>query len=58
MKMKMIKHYSLLDRSILISIALFIYQERGKAPCLTHNHTLDFMDIIKINSFVMGIAGE
>lgn len=53
-KLKMVKHYSPSDVSILMSIVLSLHED--KAHCKTHNHTLDFMDVIKINSFVMGIA--
>ena len=55
-KLKMVKHYSASDVSILMSVVLSLHED--KAHCVTHNHTMDFMDVIKINSFVMGIAGE
>ena len=56
MKMKMVKHYSSFDRSILVLIVLSLHED--KAHCVTHNHTLDFMNAIKINSFVMGVVDE
>lgn len=54
--MKMVKYYSQSDRSILVSVVLSMHE--NKTHCLSHNHTLDFMNTIKTNSFVMGIAGE
>ena len=54
--MKMIKHYSLFDRSILVLIVLSLHE--NKAHYITYNHTLDFINAIKINFFVMNVVDE
>ena len=30
----------------------------SKTPCYEHNHTMDFMDRLKINSYIVGLAGR
>ena len=56
MKIKMIKHYNLFDRNILISIVLSLHE--NKTHCVTYNHTLDFINAIKINFFVMSVVDK
>ena len=57
MKLKMIKTYSQSDDSVLLFIEISLHIDK-KHPCYEHNHTQDFLDLIKINSFVMKIAGK
>ena len=55
--MKMVKSYSMSDPdNTLLSVPLSLHED--KAHCMIHNHTLDFMDSVKINGFVMAIGGE
>ena len=56
MKMKIVKQFSVKEPKVLESVVLSLHVD--KANCLTHNHTREFSDTIKINSFVMDAAGE
>ena len=57
MKIKMVKTYSQSDHSILLSISLSLHIDK-KHACWEHNHQQDYLDQVKINSFVMNIAGK
>lgn len=57
MKMKMVKRYDPSDRRTLVSVVLSLHEDKSN-PCVAHNHDLDLIDTMKINSFVMRVAGE
>lgn len=58
MKMKIIKRFDVDDvDKPLVSISLSIHTDR-KNPCSTHNHQLDFVDLVKCNSYIMNAAGQ
>ena len=54
--MKIIKYYNLSNRNILILIILFFYE--NKTYYLIYNYTLDFINAIKINLFIIDIANK
>ena len=56
-KLKMVKKFSQSDSSILITVQLSLHLDK-KSPCYQHNHERDYVDQVKINSFVMTAAGE
>ena len=53
MKLKMIKKFS---GERLTEVVLNRHQGRGKNACLEHNHQLEYIDMIKINSAVRSTA--
>ena len=57
MKLKMVKKFSQSDSSILMTVELSLHLDK-KSPCYQHNHDRDYVDQVKINSFVMHAAGE
>ena len=57
MKLKMVKKFSESDSSILMTIEVSLYLDK-KSSCYEHNHERDFVDQVKINSFIMTAAGE
>ena len=57
MKLKMVKKFSQSDSSILMTVELSLHLDK-KSPCYQHNHKRDYVDQVKINSFVMTAAGE
>lgn len=57
MKLKIMKTYSQSDHSVLLFIEISLHADK-KYPCYKYNHDQDFLDLIKINSFVMNIAGK
>ena len=57
MKLKMVKAFSQSDSSILMTVVLSLHLDK-KSPCQQHNHERDYVDQVKINSFVMTAAGE
>ena len=57
MKLKIIKKFSESDSSILITIKVSLYLDK-KSPYYEHNHERNFVDQVKINSFIITAAGE
>lgn len=57
MKLKMVKFYNQSDNSILLAVELSLHLDK-KNPCQQHNHSSDFVDLCKVNSFVMSAAGK
>ena len=53
-KLKMIKHYNSLNINILLSIILSLH--KNKINYLIYNYIINFMNVIKINSFIMNIV--
>ena len=54
MKFKIIKHYKSLKINIFLSIILFLY--KNKINYQIYNHIINFINKIKINSFVINIV--
>ena len=55
-KLKMLKQFNI-DTDLLESVSLSLHIDK-KNPCSTHNHTLDFIDTIEVNSYIMHAAGQ
>ena len=55
-KLKMIKQFSLKHPITLQSVNISLHTDKNS--CSTHNHTLDFIDTLKINSYIMNAVGE
>lgn len=53
----MVKVFSQSDISILLTVILSLHLNK-KSPCYQHDHERDFVDQVKINSFVMIASGE
>ena len=57
MKLKMMKRFNPNDTNQLESVTLLLHTEE-KDPWSIHNHSLDFADTVKINSYIMDAAGQ
>ena len=55
MKLKLSKHYTDSTGSELMTVVLSLHLDR-KNPCSEHNHTAEYVDILKINSGVKNTA--
>ena len=57
MKLKMIKQFLSTDKDTLTSVSLSLHQEKkDENQCFQHNHTLEYMDHIKLNSHIRATA--
>ena len=54
MKLKMVKHWL---GEELLTVTLSMHEDK-KNPCSEHNHTFEYVDIIKLNSAIKSSAGD
>ncbi|KAL2047152.1 hypothetical protein N7G274_001171 [Stereocaulon virgatum] len=59
MKLKMVKQFSSINPDILLSVSLSLHQDKkDENQCFEHNHTLEYIDHITLNSFIQTTAAD
>ena len=58
-KLKMVKQFLSTDPTTLTSVSLSLHQDKkDENQCFEHNHTLEYMDHIKLNSHIRATAAD